>query len=377
MKFSKRNRSSPFGNIKCSSRISIFLSMTLTVMLVTAAHRRKPSVISDYQPFVKCGSKNCQRLQTYEKLSRDYGTTKTSNVASKLASLQFQTPRDSNLVLDIPLECRLWRKIARKPSLLHLYRKHFNSHDVADWFLYASIFGEDWHRSQHKRPRYLDIAANHARRWSTTWFFDRCLGWDGVCAEPNNIYWEELKTERHCKLIKSCLSDRQRHVNFSYTEAFGGVVADESSNDSSGRMGVNGSKHSKEKKFSKHFHGIREVVCETLQHGLSDLYGKGEKHFDFMTLDVEGHEFPILQGIDWKKTTIDVIITENRSPLVVQFLSDKQYKHYSHVHKDDIWIRYGSNINLDSSVVTWMNLLNRTTLKFQKSAVDDATDFTS
>lgn len=266
--------------------------------------------------------------------------------------------------LEVPPECQKWREIARNPSKLRLYRSHFNSHDVADWFLYVSMFGEKWHAERTWRPSYLDIAANHARRWSTTWFFDRCMGWDGICVEPNHVYWKELKAERHCKLVKRCLSDKQRKVSFSFTDAFGGVVADLKSSDFNDRLGVNGTKHSKDDKFSRHFHGIKEIVCTTLKDVLRAKLGSAHTHFDFMTLDVEGHELPILQGINWNSTVIDVIIIENRSPPVVRYLSEQNYEHFPRIHKDDIWIRKGSDIVMDRQGIEWMTLINRSTFQF-------------
>lgn len=304
-----------------------------------------------------------------EKISNNHPLSSEATASSNIdTSFNYQRKhllRNGNgNSLEEPPECQQWRDIARDPSKLRLYRSHFNSHDVADWFLYVTIFGEKWHAEKTRRPSYLDIAANHARRWSTTWFFDRCMGWDGICVEPNHSYWKELKAERHCKLVKKCLSDKRRKVNFSFTEAFGGVVADFKSSDINDRLGVNGTKHSKDDKFSRHFHGIKEIVCTTLEDVLRAQLGSSNTHFDFMTLDVEGHELPILQGINWDSTVIDVIIIENRSPPVIRFLSKHNYDHYPKIHKDDIWIRKGSNIVMDKQGIEWMRQINRSTFRF-------------
>ena len=97
----------------------------------------------------------------------------------KLANLQYNNSHSYPKTLHEPHECTEWRTVAWQPSKLRLYqhRGHFNSHDLSDWFLYTAIFNETWHSRLIRRPVYLDIAANHARKWSTTWFFDRCLGW--------------------------------------------------------------------------------------------------------------------------------------------------------------------------------------------------------
>lgn len=35
--------------------------------------------------------------------------------------------------------------------------------------------------------------ANNAYDMSNTFFFDRCLGWRGICVEPNPIFWSGKK----------------------------------------------------------------------------------------------------------------------------------------------------------------------------------------
>lgn len=280
----------------------------------------------------------------------------------------FPARRDSKLQLNIPEECSVWRQIARKPTQLRLYKKHFNSHDDTDWFLYTAIFGERWHMKRKGRPAYLDIAASHAKRWSSSWFFDRCMGWDGVCAQPNHAYWSELSTERTCRLINTCLSDRVRKINFSYTAAFSGVVAELTDGQ---RVGVDGALHENPAHFGKHFKGIAEITCSTLAREMVKRDGMAISHFDFMRLDVEGYEFPVLRGIDWNRTKIDVIVTENRREGVRQYLNDLGYKLFPGLLKTDIWIWPESGIRLDPLVLDWMNAFNKSDKTFGPSVVDD------
>ena len=36
-----------------------------------------------------------------------------------------------------------------------------------------------------ERGFYIDIGAFHPFKLSNTVFFDQCLGWEGICVEPN------------------------------------------------------------------------------------------------------------------------------------------------------------------------------------------------
>jgi FkbM family methyltransferase len=197
--------------------------------------------------------------------------------------------------------------------------------------------------------RYLDVAANHARKWSNTYFFDRCQGWKGVCVEPNPKYWNELKTERTCRVVEKCLSDRPSTVQFAFANAYGGVLSSDG-----GEKGLGVS----EKFMAKHqvdYTGTKEIRCSTLKHELA-----GGQHFDLMSLDVEHFELPVLKGLNWEQTIIDVIVVENRDREVRDLLASKGYDRYS-VIKDDIYIRRGSSYGVDSKYVGWYKAIERKT----------------
>lgn len=294
-------------------------------------------------------------------------------------------PEGRSRVLPVPDECAEWRKIASDPDKLHLYRKHFTSLDfstspfvsrfrfrfpasnvysflfrfTADWFLFVSMFTEQWH-AKHKharrRPVYVDVAANHARRWSNTYFFDRCMGWDGVCAEANPVYHSELRQQRHCNVIDTCVSDIARVVNFSFTAAYGGVVRDDK-----GGWGVDGKKHATHEKFNGQFTGFKSLTCTTLRKELPKL---NMNHIDVLSLDVEGYELPVLEGIDWDKTTIDVLVVENKRPEIAALLQDRGFDRVREVLKDDIYIRKESGYRIDPKYEMWLKHLSKTDYKF-------------
>ncbi|CAN8068221.1 unnamed protein product [Agarophyton chilense] len=268
-----------------------------------------------------------------------------------LAPLQWSARKTKQL--EEPEECQKWRLAARDPRKLHLYREHFVSHDFTDWFVYAAFFTELWHTKQSTtRPVYLDVAANHARRWSGTYFLDRCMGWDGVCVEANEKYWGELHNARHCKVVEKCVSDKERTVNFSLTDAYGGVVS------ADGVGGVNGTKHQQESKFKGRFRGIKSMKCSTLGKEVQ------KKHVHFWSLDVEGHEIEVLRGFDWEKTSVDVIVTENRGKEVKAILSGRGYEQVSRVLKDDIWIRNGSGFGVSERMKRLMRSFDVSSLRF-------------
>jgi len=259
-------------------------------------------------------------------------------------------------------ECRDWRLLATDPNELHIYKKHFTSVHFTDWYLYVSFFNELWHsihRNDSRRPVYVDIGANHAKRWSNTYFFDRCLGWDGVCAEPNPDYHTDLRNERNCALIDSCLADVPKTVNFSLTGAYGGVVKEKKDAD---EWGIDHKLNYADAKFSLIHKGFEQMNCTTLGKEFKVL---GVKKVDFLSLDATGYEFPVLQGIDWEYTQIDIIATECKRPDIEDFLEDKGYVKFMGALKDDIFIRRDAGYKPSAVYAGWLKTLNRNDFKMR------------
>lgn len=78
-----------------------------------------------------------------------------------------------------------------------------------DWFLYRNFF------AGQETGLYLDIGANDAIALSNTAFFDVCLGWKGVCFEPQAKYHAALRRQRSCELVPSCVLGKPQNATFS------------------------------------------------------------------------------------------------------------------------------------------------------------------
>ena len=97
-----------------------------------------------------------------------------------------QTPEEAD-------ECQGWLNNTRG-----VYRDEFAGAGRAYTGGYTSQYRQDRAMHEHlfanmSHGVYLDVAANHYKRISNTYFYDRCLGWRGLCVEPNPIYHEDLR----------------------------------------------------------------------------------------------------------------------------------------------------------------------------------------
>jgi hypothetical protein len=147
--------------------------------------------------------------------------------------------------------------------------------------LYVSIFNEAFNsaaREKGRIPRYLDVGASWSKRWSNTYFFDRCLGWKGICVDPNPVYQVDIETKRTCEYLPKCFSDKHHEELFAVAEAYGGVVRNLSEKE---YRGVNLEKLVIQK--PRHFSGTEKILCTPLSHEIA-----GKQQFDLMSLDVNG-----------------------------------------------------------------------------------------
>ena len=143
-----------------------------------------------------------------------------------------------------------------------------------DAFLYMNFF------EGKRNGVYLDIGANDPEQLSNTFFFEKCLGWTGVCMEPHPMYATRWRTQRQCKHLPNCAWKEAKTMDFA-----GG--------DTGGTM-MKGS-------------GSWQAACITLDQMLTQ---QGITKVDLVSLDIEGAEIEMLSVFPFHKYDIDVWIVE-------------------------------------------------------------------
>lgn len=180
-----------------------------------------------------------------------------------------------------------------------------------DYFFYTRHF-----KHLNRPGVYLDIATNDPVSISNSFFMDRCLGWKGVCVEGNPGYHEKIYRMRSCQLVPTCVGSREgQSVQFGLKGGAGGIVgASFKHTDKFAELGVE-------------VPTIRER-CTMMKNVLER---NGIRHVDYLSLDVEGHEFEVLKGMDWDQVVINVMSIEVSGKTLKQieeFLTPKGYKRY-------------------------------------------------
>ena len=192
---------------------------------------------------------------------------------------------------------------------------NFKSQSGEDKYLYEKFF------SRKKNGKYIELGAMAGVEYSNTYFFERELGWGGVLIEPNIYNFELLKQNRPNNfLFNELISNKNDPLTFRlFKNAMSAVSGvEESLSQHHLETFFDTDKYCREK---LHNTANSKCICwwnskqpqerQILKpKSLTEILQQTKiTKFDFLSLDVEGHEFEVLQSYDFS-IPIDVILIE-------------------------------------------------------------------
>jgi FkbM family methyltransferase len=181
---------------------------------------------------------------------------------------------------------------------------------------------------------FVDIGASDGVLINNTYFFEKELGWTGICVEPRPDKFVELRKNRDCICINGCIADAEGQQPFLFLKGYTG--------DLSGLAVHYDQQHidriSNELNYYGGEHQMMHVQCYRLDTILQDY---GISHIDYLSIDTEGSELAILKSVNFKDITIDVIDVENNynGSLIADFLQEQGYELVERVGCDEIYKR--------------------------------------
>ena len=178
-----------------------------------------------------------------------------------------------------------------------IIRKYFNKDNLRNYItqklpVYYSQSKEDiqLNRLFFKNKRngiYLEMGAINGVLYSNTKFFEDHLQWTGILIEPHPKMFKELQQNRpHNKLYNELVSCINEPLTFNLYD--------------SNHVAVCGVKTTLPKSdwFQFAVHSEQSIIITPKT--LTDIIkSSGVTHIDFMSLDVEGHEYEVLQSWDF------------------------------------------------------------------------------
>ena len=164
--------------------------------------------------------------------------------------------------------------------------------------MYNSQIGQDkWVHSvlgDKKTGYFVELGACDGLICSNTLFFEKNLNWNGICIEPNDLYFGDLHKNRKCNISNDLIySSEGEKLNFSSCGTVSGII-DENI----------GPFTKKDTYVSKKSNTLKNVF---------DFFD-APKIIDYLSLDVEGQEYNILKTFPFDKYTFRCITVEHNAP---------------------------------------------------------------
>jgi len=140
---------------------------------------------------------------------------------------------------------------------------------------------------------YVEVGANHPTSGSQTWHLEK-LGWEGLLIEPLPKYYELLEKERKGTVVRYACSSPENHNKVQRLS----VAEGGHSSLNAGPIAI----------------GTRsgqsvEVTCRTLDSILEQ--NNAPLRFDFISIDIEGHEMEMFKGFSLPKWMPKLVLLED------------------------------------------------------------------
>jgi FkbM family methyltransferase len=199
------------------------------------------------------------------------------------------------------------------------------------------LFALNETRGSSGRKFFVEFGATNGVTQSNTWLLEKILGWDGIVAEPAQIWHKALKENRSCSIDTRCVSTRTGD-RIAFLE-----VANIKSKSSAELSSVRSYADNGDAASALRLENSREYLVETVS--LNDLLQShgAPQVIDYMSVDTEGSELDILGSFDFEKYKVRVISVEhNYRPdyrrAIFELLSSKGFvRKYSDVSRFDDW----------------------------------------
>jgi FkbM family methyltransferase len=139
---------------------------------------------------------------------------------------------------------------------------------------------------------FVEVGANRPQQESQTWHLER-LGWSGVLIEPQPDLAEELSRVRLAQVFAVACSSRQNAGKYMRLHVAGPLSALDRARMAPGAQ--------------------PEQVIEVPVRALDDVLveASAPAQFDFLSIDVEGHELEVLSGLDLARWRPRLILIED------------------------------------------------------------------
>ena len=193
----------------------------------------------------------------------------------------------------------------------------------------------------YKNGFFVELGANDGIRQSNTFYFEKNLNWNGVLIEPiKKKYLKCLRyrSNKNYFYNNACVSFNYKHdkIKMFYSDLMSSISDQEINNK------VDAKKHAYEgKQYLLKDEDIEEVLVnvKTLNSIFEEI--NAPKLMDFLSLDVEGAELEVLNGINLLTYNFKFILIESRDDdEIKKYLINKNYIFLEKISKRDLLFKF-------------------------------------
>ena len=175
---------------------------------------------------------------------------------------------------------------------------------------------------QNQSGFYVEVGANDGRSSSNTFWLEREMNWNGLLIEPVLHKYFEMKQSRDPRknivAYGACVSDdfKSDYLKLYYSNLM--TAPDYGEGEIFAMKGES---------FLSEGEEVLPIWAPavTLRKILND---NRVSHIDFLSVDVEGGEFGVLNGFPWETVQVDLILIEStQDSIACRLLEDKGYEH--------------------------------------------------
>lgn len=202
----------------------------------------------------------------------------------------------------------------------------FYSQVGQDRFLFENFF------RGKRNGVFVDVGAYDGEKFSNSLFFERAMGWRGLCIEPLRSAFAKLSKARKAICEQVCVADFEGQADFVESDA--GIDEQMLSGLAAG--------------FDpRHVERLRRVASNIVDRKvqvttLSSLLIKHSLfNIDYCSIDIEGSELKVISELDLKRFHISVFTIENNydAPDVPKLMAEKGYEFVVKLEQDYVFKR--------------------------------------
>lgn len=146
---------------------------------------------------------------------------------------------------------------------------------------------------------FVEFGATDGVLLSNTYILETEFGWSGICAEPNPLFFEELKKNRNCKVVDACIAGKSGEtVEFILADVFGGM-----------EKYANADMHAAVRAAYKEERNTITLDTISLHDLLISL--DAPKEIDYISIDTEGSELEIIESFPFDRWDVKMLTIEH------------------------------------------------------------------